>query len=302
MLVRFSVQDFIDERKLMNTSEYTLRNYKSFFKGFEEWLRMNDITDISNVSANTLRLYLRYCQDELGNSATTINNKVKNLKAFFNHLYENEFIDTNPTLKLKKQITETRIEVFNDQQIRLMLRYLRRMKRQDHKFTAYRNLTVILTLLGTGIRLNELRNLKWSDVTKSYITVIGKGRKQETVPLTKRAYENLIDWRTYQTSYFEMDTEYVFTHRDATQISYEATKGIFKKLSEVMQFKDVRLSAHTFRHTFAHRFLMSGGDVFTLQKILRHSSLHMTEKYLALWGHDLNERNEKYNPLNHMDI
>ena len=74
------------------------------------------------------------------------------------------------------------------------------------------------------------------------------------------------------------------------------------KLQEVMNFTDVRLSAHTFRHTFSHRFLMSGGDVFTLQKILRHKNLSMTEKYLALWGTALHEQNEKYNPLNDFDL
>lgn len=47
---------------------------------------------------------------------------------------------------------------------------------------------------------------------------------------------------------------------------------------------------------------MAGIDVFTLQKLMRHNSLHTTQKYLALWGQDLKEQGEKYNPLNNMDI
>ncbi|SFT05389.1 Phage integrase family protein [Marininema halotolerans] len=79
-------------------------------------------------------------------------------------------------------------------------------------------------------------------------------------------------------------------------------KGIFKRLKTTLNFTDVCLSAHTFRHTFAHRFLMSGGDVFTLQKLLRHSQLKMTEKYLVLWGNALKENNDKFNPLNSIGI
>ncbi|RDV25865.1 tyrosine-type recombinase/integrase [Lysinibacillus capsici] len=302
MLIKFAIQDFLDERKMMNASEYTLINYKSFFKGFQLWLRENGIQDVSDITANSLRLYLTYCKNEKGNGPNTINNKVKNLKAFFNHLIENEYLQHNPCLKLKKQQTDERIEVFTDAHIRQMLRYYRRMKRKDHEFTAYRNTAMIITLLGTGIRLGEMRGLRWSDVSIRHISIFGKNRKLETVPLTEKLYKELMDLKLYYEKYFDDEVEFVFVHRNGEQISYEATKGVFKNLQEVMNFKDIRLSAHTFRHTFAQKFLLNGGDVFTLQKILRHTSLSMTEKYLALWGTALHEQNDKYNPLNNMDI
>ncbi|MCS1390385.1 site-specific integrase [Lysinibacillus boronitolerans] len=130
MLIKFAIQDFLSERKMMNASEFTLINYRSFFRGFQEWLRENNIQDVQDITTNTLRLYLMYCKNEKGNSPNTINNKVKNLKAFFNHLIENEFVQHNPCLKLKKQQTDERIEVFTDAHIRQMLRYYRRMKRK----------------------------------------------------------------------------------------------------------------------------------------------------------------------------
>ncbi|WP_447402350.1 tyrosine-type recombinase/integrase [Lysinibacillus sp. fkY74-1] len=303
-LIKFCISDFMDERELMNVSKHTLMNYRRFFKNWTDWLRENNITDIEDVSTNTLRSYLMYCKNECGNGTSTINNKVKNLKAFYNHLIENEFVTHNPSLKLKKQQEDVKIEVFTDEQIRIMLRYLRRQARgrKDHQFTAYRNITVIKVLLGTGIRLGELQGLKWSDVNNTYLSIYGKGRRQETVPLASKVHEELADWKRYQESYFDSNIDYVFVDRSGKQITYEACKNIFKTLQSALGFKDVRLSAHTFRHTFAQRYIEAGGDVFSLQKILRHQNLSMTQKYLAMWGSALQESNEKFNPLNNMDI
>lgn len=301
-MVKFAVQDFMDERELMNVSENTLISYRSFFREFQSYLRENDIMDASDITTPIVKQYLMYCKKERNNKPTTVNTKLKHLKAFFNHLVENEYVQKNPCLKITKQITDERIEVFSDAQIRQMLRYYRRNKRKDHEFTSYRNIVIIVILLGTGIRLGELHGIKWSDITEDTLTIFGKNRKTETVPLTSKVYNELMDLKAYYERYFDREVEYVFIHRNGKQMSYDSLGEVFKKLQMVMNFKDVRLSAHTFRHTFAHRFLMNGGDVFTLQKILRHSSLSMTEKYLALWGNALYEQNNKFNPLNNIEI
>jgi integrase/recombinase XerD len=69
-----------------------------------------------------------------------------------------------------------------------------------------------------------------------------------------------------------------------------------------MNFKDVRLSCHTFRHTFAKNWIMSGGDIFSLQKILGHAKLEMTKRYADLFMSAIQEQNDKFNPLNSIKI
>lgn len=76
---------------------------------------------------------------------------------------------------------------------------------------------------------------------------------------------------------------------------------MFFKLKKSLDYKG-QLSAHVFRHSFAHNALMNGCDQWTLQKLLRHETPSMTAKYLALWGTALKEQAEKYNPLNKMDF
>jgi integrase/recombinase XerD len=69
-----------------------------------------------------------------------------------------------------------------------------------------------------------------------------------------------------------------------------------------MGFKNVRVSPHTFRHTFCHRLAMSGMSSFAIQKMMRHSSLAVTMRYVAMWGSELKQENDKHNPLNELDI
>ncbi|WP_311766275.1 site-specific integrase [Bacillus sp. S10C12M] len=81
-----------------------------------------------------------------------------------------------------------------------------------------------------------------------------------------------------------------------------AMLNLFRYLQEKMNFKNVRVSAHTFRHTFCHRLAMSGMSAFAIQKLMRHQNIAVTMKYVAMWGNELREQNDKYNPLNNLDV
>lgn len=305
MRIKFAVKEFIDDRKLMNLSKHTISGYTVQFNDFEKFcIERREKENIEEITTGDVKSFLLRCQEERNNNPVSINTKIKNLKALFNFLVQEDIISgsRNPMDNVKKQKTDTKIDVFTEEHIKQMLSYYRRLKGRDKNFWAVRDYTIIMVLLGSGMRLGELCNIKWSNVNFKTNTLIlyGKNRRQESVPLHEEMRKELLSYREYCIKEFGELSQFVFVTRENTPLTSNGVKMIFKRLKEVMNFKDVRLSAHTFRHTFAHEYLMNGGDVFSLQRMLRHSSLKMTEKYLALWGNALKEQNDKFNPLNNI--
>jgi integrase/recombinase XerD len=274
---------------------------------FQTYCAEQAVVSVEEVTQSIIKAYLIYCQKERGNNPTTRNSKLHSIKIFFNHLEEVEIIDSkiNPIKKMFCVKKDIQIEAFNDNHINQMLNYYSRIKQRERTFHAYRDYTIIITLLGTGVRLGELINLKWNDVDfkSGTVTVYGKKREQSSIPLTDKLVKELAEYQVFCNQHFKGLSDYVFvSDRKNGQLAVDAVKSIFMRLKNAMGFTDVRLSCHTFRHTFAHKMLMNGCDIFTLQKMLRHSQLNITQRYLSIWGTALRDQNQKFNPLNNLDI
>lgn len=307
MLLKFAVKDFIDDRKLKNLSVHSLTSYSNTLDLFNIYCLENEIVNVEDITSNFIKSYLIDCQ-ERGNKPSSINHKIRNLKVFFQHLCNEEIIPEkkNPMLKITYQKEDIEIGAFNELQVRQMLNYYRRINRREMTYYSVRDYCMIMTLLGTGIRLGEMCNVKWPDVdfTNAKLTVIGKKRVARTIPLTEKLVRELKEFKFFKEQYLENpDTDqYVFSNINHKRLTENAIKCTFKRLKEIMNFQDVRLSCHSFRHTFAKNWIMNGGDVFSLQKILGHTKLEMTQKYVNLFGSEIKEQNDKFNPLNNMDI
>ncbi|MDP9577960.1 UNVERIFIED_ORG: site-specific recombinase XerD [Bacillus sp. 1751] len=306
MLLKFAIQEFIEEKKFNNLSKNTVNTYSATLKDFQHFCSEKEIINAEEVREVTVKAFLIYCQEVRGNNVVSRNTKLHHLKIFFNYLQNEEVITDkqNPVRKMKLAKEEIKIEAFTDEHIKQMLGYFRRLKNRDKSFYAYRDHTIIVFLLSTGSRVGELVNVKWKDVdlVNHSITLFGKARKQQSIPITEKLVKELCEYKLFAEKEIGKSTDYVFTSRAGKQMTTNSVKLIFKRLKTIMNFKDVRLSAHTFRHTFAHRCLMAGMDIFTLQKLLRHGDLRMCERYLSIWGTALKEQNDKYNPLNNIEI
>jgi site-specific recombinase XerD len=92
----------------------------------------------------------------------------------------------------------------------------------------------------------------------------------------------------------------MFLNMAGDPITKDAVEKLMQRLSRRASIP--RLHPHLLRHTFAVRYLMNGGDVFTLQKILGHASLEMTRKYIALASGDVKEKHRQYSPVDNLGV
>ena len=153
---------------------------------------------------------------------------------------------------------------------------------------------IILFLLNTGLRVSELCNLKYKDINtnKRRLTVTkAKGNQKRTIPLNTTAIQ-MIQQQTQLQQQKNIKSEYIFSNQKGNKIS---TRYIQMQINKAGKRAGIKVSPHLFRHTFATISNQKGLDSAFLQKILGHSTLSITEKYLH---HDLGIIQEKYDEIN----
>ncbi|MFC1956794.1 tyrosine-type recombinase/integrase [Chloroflexota bacterium] len=84
------------------------------------------------------------------------------------------------------------------------------------------------------------------------------------------------------------------------RLKKRAVQSMLGRLGKRGGISGVRCSPHTFRHTLARNYLMYGGDVFSLQRILGHSSLEMVRAYVQLAAGDIAAQHRKFSPVDNM--
>ncbi|GMM64216.1 hypothetical protein uth001_15440 [Clostridium butyricum] len=169
------------------------------------------------------------------------------------------------------------------------------------KFHEFRDYTVINLIFDTGMRLSETLNLTINDVDLIRRTIlipaeITKGRKDRVVFYSQQMSKLLQRWLRYKDTMQE--TELLFpTQRTNGIISNSNFERNFRTYLKRAKIKK-KITPHGLRNNFARRFILNGGSLAILSKILGHSSVKVTEAaYLDLMEDDLRKSYQKYSPL-----
>ena len=158
---------------------------------------------------------------------------------------------------------------------------------------------IVNFLLNCGSRAATVRAIQIRDVDLDGGVVFyrhTKNRKAQVIPLCSPMVAILREYGRYRGG---EPTDYLFCTETGTQLT---ENGLRQSIARYNTRRGVqKTSIHLFRHTFARKYLIDcGGDAFTLQKLLGHSTLAMTKHYCAIYDADLTKNYDNFSPLAQM--
>jgi len=282
----------------MNLSNNTIDSYRKDLLLFGKFMVASEIKDVLKVSPNDILMYLDYVRNR-GLAPISVADKFTSLRVFFNYLVQAERLLKSPLENMRKpKVPKKHARTFTNKEVLEILNYF-----DKNTFTGYRNYMIMCVLFGTGMRRSELLGLSVLDVhfDENLITVLGKGNKERSIPMSaylKRVLKKYLVLRESlckeQVATF---TPALIVNQKGDKLTVHGIDTVFRQLKENLQIPKGRLSPHTWRHTFAKSFLLNGGDVFSLQRILGHEDISTTQIYIEYTLSELKVQNDKFNPL-----
>ena len=274
-------------------SKHTLTSYR---KDLNQFLSYINVYYGDHALESVEHLHIRsWMMNMVENKITakTINRKISSLRSFFNFLIKKDIISKNPTKKiitpkigktLPKYVKEKSIEDTFDYAIK--------------SFENYRNVLIVELLYATGMRRNELIELKNSDIDfgNENIKVLGKGNKERILPINQNLLLKIKDWIDIRNSKIEIVQEdFLFVTNKGKKMYPKLVYNIVKRhLLGVTSLKT--RSPHVLRHSFATHLLNNGADLNAVKELLGHANLTATQVYTHNTIEKLKEIYKKTHP------
>ena len=289
------IQNFFLKRLMQqsNVSAKTISSYRDTFRIYLMFLSKYYNTVASNVEINHLnreyvQKFIEYLEDNRGNKAATINNRLAAIKAFMKYVSEeapeySNIVRQTLMIPFQKQEKPMMCFITKDE--------FKSMTDCCDTSTAIgaRDKLMLLLLYNTGARVSELLGVRHSDiieldnVSHTYVKFYGKGRKERSVPIWRSTAVYL---KKYVNTHKIQEDEYIFVNKNGDNLT---RSGVRFRITHIAQKASVfsptlaekNITPHTFRHSSAMNLLQSGVDISTIAIWLGHSSIETTHKYMT---------------------
>ncbi|WP_026174085.1 tyrosine-type recombinase/integrase [Effusibacillus pohliae] len=312
-------EQFLRAKRLEQLKPRTLEDHRLHHQYFMRWLKAAypNIRFADEIDTEVIRAYIDFmltpCDKDIESeskqvgsslSPVTVNVRLRTLKTFFRWLQSEGFICENPTTNIKLLRTELdTIQGFTAEQIALLL-----AQPDVNTYVGFRDYCLMLFLLDTGARIQEtLATTRTNVDLVEHHVMFGarttKTRKSRIVPISQKTANALKELIEENREHFGEKVEHIFVSVQGVPLDASTIRARLREYGKMAGIdKQCRVSPHTFRHTFARLYIRNGGDVFTLQRILGHSSMEMVRKYVQMEQSDLQEAHWKFSPLNSIKI
>ncbi|KXG73767.1 Tyrosine recombinase XerC [Fervidicola ferrireducens] len=280
------LEEFLLARQADGLSRRTLEDYRWHVGKFLE--SSGDLSDYEAIRKAVLHYFSRLCSPGYRNI------KLKYLRAFFNWCVQEGYLPANPTAGLKKAKEDI------ESARHVTLEELKKILQQPDKgtYTGLRDYCLILVQIDTGARPGELLQVRVSDLSLESREIrirpeVAKTRVGRTLAISPHTAQALAKFLKLRPSWWDNDVP-LFASENGRVLN---TASWSRRLAKYCKKAGIKVTPYGLRHTFAIEFLKAGGDPFSLQRILGHTDLTMTRRYVRLSQDDIKEVHEKASPV-----
>lgn len=313
-----AIEGFLLNVSSAGRSPYTIRNYKSDFARFINYVGDMQINQLESSQIEDYFCYLKNAFRITKVATTpitprkisqkTLSNTHGSLACFWKWASK-EFQIPNPFKVPPIKAYSMPVSPLKENEIVLLLNACRQTPKNPKNMkpyssirsTAKRDKAIILILLDSGVRVSELCGIlvKDYDEENGRLVVTGKGSKTRFVYLGKSSRHALWSYLLERyPSQKPLKDDPLFTERFGMYpLTRNGVLQLLKRLGNRVGVEGVH--PHKFRHTFAVEFLRNGGNIFELQQLLGHAELDMVKKYVQIAQLDLENSAMRASPVDH---
>ena len=278
-------------------SQKTIIAYKNDLKSFQLFNHNKfEQKDIKLVNYSQIRTWVvKLVADKISNG--TINRKISSLNSYYKFLLKTGDIKINPLNEHKALKTKSTIQLpFSETEITNVLN----PSNFDKSFEGYRDFLILELLYTTGIRRQELIDLKIQniDYSNKRIKVLGKRNKERYIPLISSTIESIDTYLKYRDELKNLKgNDKLFLTSKGKRIYDNLVYRITKKYFSGFSSKSKK-SPHILRHSFATHLLNNGADLNSVKDLLGHTSLAATQVYTNRSIEEIKKVFKKTHPRN----
>lgn len=287
---------FITFKKSEGIAERTIRDYFNHFQYFCDFT--NGDLSKREITSDLLTEYLNYMIHDRGFKPMTVNVRIRSLRVFIRYSFLEGWIDKPVHEKFKPiKVEEDTIESLTPVELKSLFAAI-----DNTRYVGLRDRAMLYVLLDTMCRSQELITMKRSNVDIKAGQILleagdTKTRKFRYVPISSKTQKILKEYML-ETSDFEDEEDILWFTYDGRNMSSNHLRQRMRELGEIAGIKGKRVSPHTLRHTGALLYTLNGGDPFSLQKILGHTTMDMVRKYIQMTNANVKSQHNLFSPLN----
>ena len=283
-------ESFYLEKEAGGLAPKTLKNYRQSFEFFTKFCGFTEETTVPEVEQTMIFKWINTMKLE-GVKPTSINHYLRDLRAFLYWCMEMEYLVPFKIKTIEAQ--EEQVKLFEDWEIEALLE----KPRPRDGFVEWRTWAIVNWVLATGNRAATICDVRLTDVSyakKEIVLRHTKNKKAQIIPLSNSLEMAIKEYCRMWRKDAPVDG-FLFPNIGEEQLTTNALRLSFGRYCKSRGVE--KSNIHGLRHNFAKGWVRNNGNMFVLQKILGHSSLAMTRRYVKMFSEDLKEDYDMYSPL-----